>query len=134
MKYEQLIKGLTSWFKQHIGELRKTTGELGYQFSGKLLGFNKDTTKTNINEFFNRKELVDEYKKRINNRDLAKQKQTATIQNEINMIAGFHKCFAMRHHTRLNCYRDDTEQKRLRIPYNVTTSLARIESIKDQNG
>jgi hypothetical protein len=78
-----------------------------------LLGFSGDSIKqADVQEYFERKDLNDEYIDKYTQKDIATKQPYSYVQAEINMIYSFQKSFNERHKTRIQTYRDDCAQKK----------------------
>jgi hypothetical protein len=110
MKVEDLIKKYHKWTDANV-KSRLTNAENGREWVYKNLEYTDDLTTKKYQDFFDRNDQNEEYHKRFINRNVPSKKPHGWYQNEINMIYGFHKCFAMRNATRLQYYRNDLSQK-----------------------
>lgn len=111
MDLEELIQKFQKWAKEDVVEKRVTNDEDGYSWVAKSIEFSDELELTSIQDFFDRKGKNSEYKSNYEEEDIKGKQPYAWLQAEINAIYGFHKCFAMRNHTRLQLYRNDLSQK-----------------------
>lgn len=131
MKIEELILD----YQNHISDLvdlRKKNEEKGYEWVYKGIKYDDTLDLLAFQKFFDRKEQNDEYVKRYKETSVPDKLPTAMLQNEINMIYSFHKCFAMRNHTRLQYYRNDLSQKGHRIKSMLHTAMGYYLQYRDQ--
>lgn len=120
-----LITNYNNW-ALNVGEMRLMNLTTGYRWCAKGIGYeNKALKLEEYKTFFDRSELNKEWLKRYNEPDLKARKPYVWLQAEIDQIYSFHKCFAMRHQTRLQYYRHDLSQKMKRNK----GSLAQAQSL-----
>lgn len=131
MKIVELIQK----FQKHLKDLvekRTTNDENGYTWSYKGLDYDKELTLKDFQDFFDRKELNNEYKTRYEESQVNAKKASAWIQHEINLIYSFHKCFALRNRTRLQSYRDDLSQKGARNKAAINNAIGKFIAVKNK--
>lgn len=131
MRIQELIQKFQDWAKGKIVKLRVENKEQGYTFHAKAIGFDKELTLGEFQNFFTRKKLNDEYMKRFKNTDIPSKQACAWYQTEINMFYSYHKCFAMRHRGRLEYYRSDLSQKGARAYSTINIGMARFLHLRD---
>lgn len=131
MKIKELFKKYLSWAKESVVEPRVQNKEEGYDWVYKKLGFDKELKVKDYQQFFDRKELNQQYKQRYEEINPSAKKPYCWYQTEINLIYSFHKCFAMRNQTRLQGYRNDLAQKGKRTRYATNASLGKFEFLKE---
>ena len=129
-----MVKNLTDLINEHqrwtgtVGELRLLNSANGYQWCAKGIGYtNRTLTLADYKRFFDRSDLNDKWLSRYNQESLKARKPYAWLQIEIDQIYSFHKCFAMRHQTRLQYYRHDLSQKLKRTKASVDQAHALLE-------
>ena len=125
MKIEELIQK----YQEHVTDLvekRVNNDEKGYTWLYKGLQFAEKLGLEGFRTFFDRKELNQEYKKIFENEDAKTKKASAWLQQEINLIYSFHKCFALRNRTRLQSYRDDLAQKGARNKASINNAIGKF--------
>jgi hypothetical protein len=120
-----LLNSVIDWFK-NVTKLRLENKEVGYSWVYKDIGYNLEPTVENHQKFFDRKDQNDEYLKQYNQIDITVKKPYIQDQVEINAIAGFHKCFAMRYNSRLQYYRNDLSQKGARTQSALIIDLGKM--------
>ena len=133
MKAKELFEKFRKWMKEEVVEKRVQNDEVGYNWVYKALEYDKELKTKDYQQFFDRKELNSEYKSRYEEKSPKSKKQYAWMQNEINIIYSFHKCFAMRNQTRLQYYRHDLSQKGKRTRAALNIALGRLKFLKEQS-
>lgn len=129
MNITDLFKNVASWFTDTVVKKRVQNDESGYGWISKALGFTQTPNRENIQQFFDRSDLNDEYVQKFN--ETQNRKPVAGIQAEIDMLYSFHKCFAMRHHSRLQYYRKDLSQKGARTLSTMNLALGKFKYKRD---
>lgn len=111
------INGLIDLFLKWVTDLVETLHQDKFR-PWNLMGFDKDISSVNINEYFKRVELNKSYVEKSNKKikTTEEREAVAQLQLEINAIYSIHKSFASRHKTRLQCYKDDLSHKKIRLP------------------
>lgn len=132
MKANELFEKFKKWAVDTIVKKRVDNDEAGYDWAYKSLGYDKDLKTKDYQEFFDRKELNAEFKKRFEEPAVGSKKQYSWYQSEINLIYSFHKCFAMRNQTRLQYYRHDLSQKGKRTDAATNIALGKLKFFRDQ--
>jgi hypothetical protein len=132
MKARDLFEKFLKWTKEVVTQKRLDNKELGYDWVYKTLEFDKDLKIKEYQEFFDRKELNNKYKTRYEEKSPPDKKPYCWVQQEIDLIYSFHKCFAMRNQTRLQHYRHDLSQKGERTRSTTFASLGKFEFQKER--
>lgn len=132
MKAKELFDKFKKWMDEEVVQKRVQNDEDGYNWVYKSLEYDKELKTAEYQQFFDRKELNAEYKVRYEEEAINAKKQYAWIQNEVNIIYSFHKCFAMRNQTRLQYYRHDLSQKGKRTKASLNIALGRLKFLRDQ--
>jgi hypothetical protein len=91
--------------------------------------------KESVDTAFNTDEQEEAYLKGIENGE--KQEPYAFLQLDSDVIFSFHKCFTMRHKTRLQNYRDDLSNKDTRVKMALRLGKAKydlVQSIARERG
>lgn len=131
MIIEDLIAGFQRWAKETIVSLRLKNGEMGYGFNSTDLKYTTELTLLAFQGFFDRSKQNATYVKLFNDTNIPGKKPHAFYQQEINMIYSYHKCFAMRHRSRLEYYRCDMSQKGARAYSAINIGLAKFMHLRD---
>jgi hypothetical protein len=132
MTFQNLLSDYLTWAKNTVVSLRVLNNEVGYSWMYKTIGFNHELTLENYQSFFDRTALNKEYATRyVQNKETVNKLPYAWYQNEINLIYSFHKCFAMRNHSRLQYYRNDLSQKGARTYAALNIGLGKFLFKKD---
>lgn len=131
MDAKDLIKDFLTWYKDTVVQKRIENGEVGYDWCYKDINFDDELTIEAFQTFFDRQDKNDQYKQFYEQKSLDGKKAYAWLQHEINLIYSFHKCFAMRNHTRLQLYRNDLSQKGARVRSAVNIGLGKFLYKKD---
>lgn len=131
MEFKELMEKFCKWLTKTITEARVSNDKVGYNWLFKDLEFEEEPSLEKFQEFFDRKSLNDEYKERYKEDSVKEKKPYVYIQNEINLIYSFHKCFAMRYATRLQVYRNDLAMKGARIPSLINYGIDTLEFRKE---
>ncbi|HEY8400051.1 MAG TPA: hypothetical protein VIK89_02245 [Cytophagaceae bacterium] len=126
MTLEQLIQAYLKWSKEDLTQARLQNDELSYKFASNSLGYDLPFDVKSYQQFFDRKNLDDECVARYGNKDIKSKKPSAWLQAEINTIHAFHKCFAMRHASRLQYYKNDLIQKGARNSSTIMQALGKF--------
>lgn len=126
----ELIGKFVNWLSG-VTKKKVENQEDGYTWTYKDIEYDKELKIKDYQDFFDRKELNKEYKENYNIKELDKRKPYLWHQAEINIVAGFHKGFAMRNQTRLQYYRHDLSQKGARTLSSINISLGRLAFAKD---
>ena len=132
MKAKDLFEKFKKWAVDTVVEKRLKNEEEGYDWVYKSLEYKDDLTPKSYQEFFDRKKLNTEFKKRYEETSTGAKKQYGWYQNEINIIYSFHKCFAMRNQTRLQYYQHDLVQKGKRTQAATNIALGKLRFFRDQ--
>lgn len=132
MEIQQLIEKFQKWAKDEIVQKRTSNDEQGYEWIYKSLEYTDELELKKYQEFFDRKSKNEEYGRNYTAESIKNKKPYSWLQNEINMIYSFHKCFAMRNKTRLQCYRDDLAQKGARTRSAINIGLGKFLYRKEQ--
>jgi hypothetical protein len=132
MKIKELLKKFLSWQSEAVVDNRVANNETGYGWVSKGIGYDKDLNVVGYQEFFDRQDLNDEYAQRYEEQDIRSKKPYVYHQNEINLIYSFHKCFAMRNHSRLQYYKNDLIQKGARTKSAINIGLGKLEQRKEK--
>jgi hypothetical protein len=106
MSIKQLLAEYKKWLENAYSSIAN--------FSSRAwctLGHKKALNQEEFLKYFDRKELNDEYVRRIKEESINKKQPYLYLQAEINFIYGMHKSFVARHKTRMQHYRDDCAQK-----------------------
>lgn len=131
MKVEELMQKFLDWAKDDVVEKRLQNSEVGRDWLYKTLEFDEEITLESMQNFFDRNEQNAEYKTRYVEQNVNAKQAYGWLQNEINMIYSFHKCFAMRNQSRLQYYRHDLSQKGARTRSAVNIALGKFLKKRD---
>lgn len=103
MKLDTLLKSLLLW-EVKCRELPGEREWFHYDFKG-------ENTVAAVNEYFDRRELNEEFKKNFQQTDVTKIQPYTPIQAEIQAIHSIQRSYVARMKTRLDFYADDCKQK-----------------------
>lgn len=131
MRIKELFQNFHKWLTGTVTK-RLDNDEAGYEWAYQELKYDKELKTKDYQEFFDRKELNSEFKKRFEEKNIGNKKQYGWYQSEINLIYSFHKCFAMRNQTRLQYYRHDMAQKGKRTDAATNIALGRFKFFRDR--
>jgi len=131
MEIRELLEKYQEWMKTSIVDKRIANGEDGYGWLYKALAYSEKLGIKEFQDFFDRAELNQEYKSQYN-KEGKERDPYSWLQAEINLIYSFHKCFAMRNHTRVQCYRNDLSQKGVRTKSTINIGLGKFLYKRDQ--
>ena len=131
MEFKDLMKKFLKWLQETITDARTENKEKGYNWVYKDLDYTQDLKLEEYQTFFDRESQNSEYETRYNEKAGSNKKPYAYLQNEINLVYSFHKCFAMRNTTRLQLYRNDLSMKGARIPSLINIGLGHLEHRKE---
>lgn len=132
MQIEDLISDFLTWSTNTVVQTRLANAENGYGWLYKDINYTDDLSVENYQKFFDRTSQNEEYVKNYNVQDNSSKQPYAWLQNEINMIYSFHKCFAMRNATRLQYYRNDLSQKGARTSSAINIAIGKYLHKKEQ--
>lgn len=122
MILEELYDLWKRWTDQ-VCEHRINNETNGYEWCAKTMEYSEELDRAGYATFFDRDELNQKHKERFLQQDVKSKKPYAFLQTEIDFIYSFHKCFAMRHQTRLQYYRHDLAQKKKRTRYAMNIAV-----------
>lgn len=96
------------------------------------LGHKEALNQEEFLKYFDRKELNDEYIKRVKEKDITQKQPYLYLQAEINFIYSMHKSFVARHKTRMQYYRDDCAQKHYHTRSTIEMGEGKFYAARDQ--
>ena len=131
MTADELIYDAITW-QTDVVDQRLANAESNRSWVAKVIGFEDELTLKAMYEFFDRSVSNEEYVKRYDNPHTPSKKAYAAIQTDINLIYGYHKCFAMRHKTRMDYYRDDMSQKGAHTLSALRIGYAKHKAFRDR--
>lgn len=127
IEYKTHIEKLKEWLEQAT----KANAELSEDRTWCILGIDKALTRDTLKKYFDRSDLgkkyLEEYEKNTDS-----GKPFAFLQTDSDLIFSLHKCFAMRHCSRMMSYRDDCAQKNYHTYSAISNGLASYESFKEE--
>lgn len=131
MEFKGLMEKFLVWLSKTVAQARVKNDEVGYGWVYKDLEFAKEPKVEEFQKFFERDDLNTEYKTRYAETSTKEKKPYVYIQNEINLLYSFQKCFGMRYATRLQTYRNDLSMKGARVPSLINYGVANLEFRKE---
>lgn len=130
MKIKELFDKFSKWLTEEVSQKRLDNKEDGYTWLADTIEYKEELELKKFQEFFDRKEQNQEYKTRVEEKNLSSKKAYAHLQQEINMIYSFQKCFIVRNQTRLQAYRNDLAMKKQRSLACMNIALGTFEHFK----
>ncbi len=111
---------------------RNSITELSNNRNWCILGIEDSLLEKTLKEYFTRGELAKQYKDIVEKGEPSND-MIAFLQLESDIIFGLHRCFAVRHRSRLSSYRDDSAQKEYHIPGALDLAMADMILNKERN-
>lgn len=127
----ELFEKVVKWLKTSTTEKRLTNGENGYQWMVKDLEYDGEYDLESVQQFFERDKQNADFKKEYDKPEVADKKAFGFHQTDANLIAAFHRSFALRNKSRLQCYRDDMSMKGKRVIGSLYNTLGKHEAKKE---